>query len=591
MAQDRPNPGTATPIPVAGGAEQQTLTPPPAGVHAVGTFELPARLGRYTLVKMLGKGGMGAVYLADDPNLNRQVALKIPHLVGSDSESLRCLRDRFLREARLAAALHHPNLCPVHDCGEIDGVLYMAMSYLEGRPLSAFIRPSQPPPVKAVVAVVRQLALAMQEAHSKGVIHRDLKPSNIMVTPTRQPVIMDFGLAVRTEAEDTRLTRSGMIVGTPAYMPPEQLNCDHSCIGPATDIYALGVILYELLAGRTPFQGPLGALMAQIMLDPPPPLEKWRPGLDRALDGLCGRALTKKPQDRYPSMQSFANALEEYIRMKSRAVPASAKPPAAPPTATSAVHPVVPLEHENPVTLFNEMAANERHAAATPRPGVTLRPTPTRAHAVRRRLRSRRRLRLPAWAFMAVASVVAIGGLTWLLVYLTQHYDHRRSLAAADIKRTDSRSEAVGADTPPELRTAINQLRQTPDDAEALKVVQRWSYVPSLCNSLPPGPALEAGKHLAFDANDWVSARRLFQQSGDKAWLNVLEKDRIGSASGADAADKLAAADAWWEVAKSDKEFGDRIRQRARRFYGEVVHLLRSGPDFDRASRRAFGRE
>jgi serine/threonine protein kinase len=586
MAQDRPIPGTAMPGPAADGADQETLTPPHTGVSAVGEVALPARFGRYTLVKLLGKGGMGAVYLADDPNLDRQVALKIPHLVGSDSESLRCLRDRFVREARLAAVLHHPNLCPVHDCGEIDGVLYMAMAYLEGRPLAAFIRSSQPPPVKSVVAVVRRLALAMQEAHSQGVIHRDLKPSNIMVTPSRQPVIMDFGLAVRTEAEDTRLTRSGMIVGTPAYMPPEQLNCDHACIGPATDIYALGVILYELLAGRTPFQGPLGALMAQIMIDPPPPLEKWRPGLDRALDGLCSRALTKKPQDRYPSMQSFANALEEYLRMKSRTVPAPARPPA--PAATSVAGPVVPLEQENAVTLFNEMAANERHATTTPRAGVTPRPGPSRRHAVRRRRRLRQRFRLPAWVFTAIALVVVLGGMTWLVVYLTQHIGHRRS---TDAQQTDSRSDAVDAETPAELRAAIIQLRQSPGDAEALKIVQRWSYVPSLCQSLPPGPALEAGKHLAFDAGDWLSARRLFQQSGDRAWLNVLEKDRIGTASGADAADKMAAADAWWELAQNDNEFGDRIRPRARKLYGEAVQILRSGPEYDRAARRAFGRE
>ncbi len=131
--------------------------------------------------------------------LHRLVAVKIPHFGGPDQSNL---RDRFLREARVAATLSHPNLCPVYDCGEIDGVLYLSMAYLEGRPLGKFIRPGQPLPARAVVAVVRQLALAMAEAHAKGVIHRDLKPANIMMTPAKQPVIMDFGLARRTDVED-----------------------------------------------------------------------------------------------------------------------------------------------------------------------------------------------------------------------------------------------------------------------------------------------------------------------------------------------------------------------------------------------------
>ena len=173
------------------------------------------------------------------------------------------------------------------------------MAYLEGRPLGKFIRPGQPLPPRAVVAVVRQLALAMQEAHGKGVIHRDLKPANIMITPRKQPVIMDFGLARRTDVEDLHLTQSGMLMGTPAYMPPEQLNSDSKAMGPATDIYAPGVILYELLSGKPPFQGPLGELMTRIMTKR---RRRWS-----AAGPICRRLLTSsvpRPWRKSPAIDS-----------------------------------------------------------------------------------------------------------------------------------------------------------------------------------------------------------------------------------------------------------------------------------------------
>src|SRR4051794_832365 len=292
-------------------------SPPPDPVPWTGGLphRLPARLGRYELLKLLGKGGMGAVYLAHDDQLHRLVAVKIPHFGGPQQFHL---RDRFLREARLAATLSHPNLCPVYDCGEIDGVLYLTMAYLEGKPLSRFIRSGQPLPPRAVVAVVRQLALAMAEAHARGVIHRDLKPSNIMITPSKQPVIMDFGLARRTEGEDLHLTQSGLLMGTPAYMPPEQLNSDAKAMGPATDIYSLGVILYELLSGRPPFQGPLGELMSRIMTEQPPPVSRARADLPPALDAICARALAKKPGERFASMREFADALGDFLQGRYR---------------------------------------------------------------------------------------------------------------------------------------------------------------------------------------------------------------------------------------------------------------------------------
>jgi serine/threonine protein kinase len=283
--------------------------------------QFPFSFGRYRLLKLLGKGGMGVVYLADDTTLGRRVALKVPTTPLAEGSPQ---RERFLREARTASTLSHPNLCPVYDVNEIDGVLFMTMAFVEGKPLSKVVHKGQQLPERAVATVIRQLALAMQAAHDAGIIHRDLKPANIMITPKKQPVIMDFGLAWQmTGTEDTRITQSGTILGTPAYMSPEQVNSDLKAMGPGTDIYSLGVILYELLAGRLPFEGPLGALLGQIALDPPPPISQFRGDFDSALEAICLKALAKKPGERQPSMRQFAAELEQYLKgeLKSQTPP------------------------------------------------------------------------------------------------------------------------------------------------------------------------------------------------------------------------------------------------------------------------------
>jgi serine/threonine protein kinase len=255
---------------------------------------------------------MGAVYLAHDTQLDRQIALKVSHFTGADGPEV---LERFYREARIACTLAHPNLCPVHDVGQIDGVYYLTMPYIEGKPLREFIRKGRLPTQQTAAGLVRLLAQAMQAAHDRGIIHRDLKPANIMITPDKQPVVMDFGLARRLPGStDVRVTQSGALLGTPAYMPPEQVNADVKAMGPGCDIYSLGVILYELLTQRLPFEGPLGELMTRIMRDPPPRPSQFRPDLSPALEAICLKALQKKPADRYPSMNDFATALEQYLR-------------------------------------------------------------------------------------------------------------------------------------------------------------------------------------------------------------------------------------------------------------------------------------
>jgi HEAT repeat protein/serine/threonine protein kinase len=291
---------------------------------ASGQRSLPEQFGRYRILKKLGQGGMGTVYLAQDGELQRSVALKVPLFSEEDQQA----RARFRREAQAAATLRHPNLCPVYDVGEIDGIHYLTMAYIEGRPLSAVLRGSRPLSQRQAALLLRKLAAALREAHSHGIIHRDLKPANVLLDRSGEPVITDFGLARRAVPGDVRLTKSGAILGTPAYMAPEQVS-GTSEVGAVSDLYALGVILYELLTGRLPFDGPVAAVLGQIMVTEPDPPRLHRPDLDPGLEAICLKAMAKKVPDRYASMGELHDALTAWLRT-SGAAPSVEPPRQAP---------------------------------------------------------------------------------------------------------------------------------------------------------------------------------------------------------------------------------------------------------------------
>src|SRR5262245_4453101 len=285
---------------------------------------------RYRILSKIGEGGMGVVYLAEDTLLGRQVALKVPRFdADQDPDQLK----RFQREAKAAARIDHPNICPVFDVGQVDGAHYMTMPFLDGTPLAQLVSADRPWVPRQAAELVCQIGRAVVALHDKGLVHRDLKPSNVMVRFEGDPVLMDFGLAKAVGGSD-KLTSAGQSIGTPAYMPPEQV-LDASTIGPAADVYSLGVILFELLTGRRPFEGPLAAVYGQILHTAAPAPSSLRPDLDPQLDAICLKAMAKKEDERFGSVAALIDALSRYlgaetVPMLNRQAAARPLPPLAP---------------------------------------------------------------------------------------------------------------------------------------------------------------------------------------------------------------------------------------------------------------------
>jgi serine/threonine protein kinase len=276
--------------------------------------KLPEKIGKYPIVRELGRGSSGIVYLAQDPFNEREVALKLasPENISDPAEAKR-FRKLFLNEATLAGKLNHPNIVAVYDAVVDEECSYIVMEYVQGETLKKFCRPESLLPIEKVVAMIYKCCMALDFAHKHGVIHRDIKPANILLAQGGDIKLTDFGVAQIASSQMTQM--SGMI-GSPAYMSPEQVR--EQRLTTQTDIYSLGVVMYEMLAGRLPYEASSGyAMMLKIINGRPAPISELRPDIPPRLGEIVARAMNKDLEARYQTWFDFARDLaDEFIQLE-----------------------------------------------------------------------------------------------------------------------------------------------------------------------------------------------------------------------------------------------------------------------------------
>ena len=303
--------------------------------------------GQFVVERELGRGGMGVVYLAREPQLDRLVALKVlPAMLATQPDT----RERFLREARTAARLAHPNVVPIYRADEAGGTAFFAMAFVDGETLAEHVRDRGPLAPAAAVPILRSAAWALAYAHARGVVHRDVKPENILLErATSRTLVTDFGIAHHASAsgESARLTAAGHVLGTLHYMSPEQVSGDR--LDGRSDLYSLGVVAFQVLSGRLPFDGlPGAAVLVAHATRPAPPLREVAPGVPASLAAVVDRCLAKDPADRYPTGEALADALEQAL----------AEAPAPLRTAEPALPPGLPerIDEEQAAAIWRRAA-------------------------------------------------------------------------------------------------------------------------------------------------------------------------------------------------------------------------------------------
>nr|MDP9120903.1 serine/threonine protein kinase [Acidobacteriota bacterium] len=253
-----------------------------------------SNVGRYRIIRFLGAGAMGEVYLAEDPHIERQLAIKTVRLAGSRPQEIEERKRRLLREARAAGRMLHPNVVTLFDTGEQGGLLYLAFEFVEGCDLASRLEEGNPPSLREVLRIVRQVSDALDYAHRQGIVHRDIKPSNILLDRTGGVKVADFGIA-KMAGQNTELTMAGSVMGSPQYLSPEQIRGEE--LDGRSDVFSLGVVLYELLSGRRPFDGETITTLVYQILHKDPVISELR-AVPLRLDQLLHHMLVKDREHR-----------------------------------------------------------------------------------------------------------------------------------------------------------------------------------------------------------------------------------------------------------------------------------------------------
>ncbi len=352
----------------------------------MGTPSHPSHIGRYQIQRLIGAGGMGDVYLATDPHIERHLAIKTVRLRGAPAE-VEDHKQRLLREAKATGRLVHPHVVTLFDAGEADGLLYLAFEFVDGPDLGRRMKSRPPLSLGHSLNLVKQIAEGLDFAHVQGIIHRDIKPSNILLDPRGHAKIADFGLAKMND-ESMELTRTGSVVGSPQYMSPEQVRGE--TLDGRTDIFSLGVLLYELMTSLRPFGGQtISTLVFEILSKEPPPLGQLRPDLPAGIVDLVRNMLAKDPRSRVANAGEIVHQLDEVLATTPMPVleapayvPIDASAPtellARTPTPGAVAAPATPAPVSgpplsgSPSASFAETAASSRAASPPPPPVPTL---------------------------------------------------------------------------------------------------------------------------------------------------------------------------------------------------------------------------
>jgi serine/threonine-protein kinase len=433
-------------------------------------------LGPYRIERYIGRGGMGVVYLAQHQHLGRRVALKLlaPELAGDES-----FRERFVRESRVAAKVDHPNVIPIYEANEVDGVYFIAMRYVDGVDLREILRTAGPLNLERALSMLTQVAGALDAAHEQGLVHRDVKPGNILVVSgSDHCYITDFGLT-KAVSSTSGFTATGTVVGTTDYMAPEQI--EGKQLDRRTDVYSLGCVFYEMLAGVAPFRRETDmAVMWAHMQEPPPSVTARRPDLPSALDGVIATALAKRKDDRFPSASSFAAAARAAIE-------------------------------RGTVAQTPSLAVTSPQAQAPPAPTAPGYPAPPPEPP--------RRERSLTGVALVVAALLVAGGGTAAALIITGQKD--KKVAAAPAAETQTITTTVPTPAPPAPAPQDNRPTPAEDAQQALR--RHWQ-------------AIEAGDFARAydyvdpavfpDRNTWISSH---EQAGIQ---RVILHTRTGTANG-----------------------------------------------------------